>query len=371
MKIVHIARTPLAGSPLRIARAQQAAGHDARLVVLEPHVYGRRTYPMDLVWEHDREAALAVLRAADVLHFHHYFDLRANPFGVDFTQFRGLPVRQFHTHPLTLANGDAARAREIVASPVRQLVIGQFHARFYPRASIVPNLVPLHEPGFAPVTDYRRAALIFSPTARASAYESRWDTKGLPEVLPVLRCLPLDEFNLVRKVPWAECHAIRRRSTLAVDDIVTGSHHLTSLDSAALGLVTFNYVDALTQRALAHITGADSLPFVNVALPDFAHEARRFIASVELREQYGRHAAEWMRRHYDPTRLVTWYLRAYEHAEPNPLAKTPQHVWTGVEEMPRLPDRLAHRVRTAACTLAWPWCALRRRLRRSVVTRFS
>ena len=60
VKVVHLALTPLAGSPVRIVDAlNKHTGVEARLVVRWPDMYGSRTFPGDLEWEGDVQAATA------------------------------------------------------------------------------------------------------------------------------------------------------------------------------------------------------------------------------------------------------------------------------------------------------------------------
>ena len=76
IKVIHFSITPLAGSPIRIVKAlTEHTDVKARLVVLQPHAYGERTFENDLTWEHDREEALSLLEEADIIHLHHYMDL--------------------------------------------------------------------------------------------------------------------------------------------------------------------------------------------------------------------------------------------------------------------------------------------------------
>ena len=76
MLIVHISYTPLAGSPIRIVNAiNKYTTLNARLINLNPSLYGNRIFQEDLIWEKDKEEALELISKADIIHFHHWMEL--------------------------------------------------------------------------------------------------------------------------------------------------------------------------------------------------------------------------------------------------------------------------------------------------------
>ena len=104
---------------------------------------------------------------------HHFFELEENPFGIHLFRECALSwfIRQFHTHPLTIARGDKGLAAQIVNSNIPQLVIAQYHERLYPRARLVPNIVPVTDHLYKPVPKNGcDPALFFAPTVDNSAY---------------------------------------------------------------------------------------------------------------------------------------------------------------------------------------------------------
>ena len=61
--VVHLALSPLAGSPIRIVEAlNRHTNVEARLIVLKPNIYGSRTFAGDLGWDSDKEQAIELLR---------------------------------------------------------------------------------------------------------------------------------------------------------------------------------------------------------------------------------------------------------------------------------------------------------------------
>ena len=327
MRTLHFSITPLAGAPIRLVRALQAHTQiEARHVVLMPKAYGARTFDTDLVWDRDRDLVLDLLERSDVVHLHHYFDLAENPFGIDFGMWRRGSrqiIRQIHSHPIHIANSTGLPVEKIIFPEVPQLVIAQFHERYYPYAHVVPNIVPIDDELYRPapeVQGHEQVTAFFAPSVDTPAWSQpdparRWDTKGFPETAALLTKLahriPELRVQIVRNVPHAECMALRRVCQVSIDEMITGSYHLASLESLAQGLPTFAYLDARMLSIMMELTSCSSLPWLNYRLEDAAPAIERLVREPELRRAIGRNARLWMERHWQPQALVRHYVDAY------------------------------------------------------------
>ena len=326
MTIIHVALTPLAGSPMRIVAAlnHHTTKFQSRLIVCDPNAYGSRTFDGDLEWSRDKQEALQLLRNADLLHFHHYFELQKNPFGVDFTCVspRAQFVRQFHTHPLTIAQGDAQRARQIVESAIPQLVIAQYHERFYPQARIVPNIVPLADELYRPVPrEGIDPVVFFAPTVDDSAWSvtqgsTRWETKGARETETLLRqvvnACGKGRITVRRNIPHEQCLREKRASDIVIDEMITGSFHLTGLEALAQGLATFAYLDSRSLETLSELTGTYTNPWLNFRLEEAEGPLVELIRDAQLRREIGAFSRKWMEKYYNDREMINQYVRAYE-----------------------------------------------------------
>jgi len=323
--VVHLALTPLAGSPIRIVDALiRHTEIKAKLVVLQTNAYGNRTFSGGIDWQTNREEAMEVLHNANIVHLHHFFDLDRNPFGIDLSQecHRARFVRQFHTHPLTLADGDVQRARQIVKSAIPQLVIAQYHERFYPHARIVPNIVPLADELHSPMPrEGTDPVVFFAPTVDHSAWSvtlgsTRWETKGARETETLLRqvvnACGKGRIAVRRNIPHEQCLREKQASDIVIDEMVTGSFHLTSLEALAQGLPTFAYLDSRSLETLSELTGTYTNPWLNFRLEEAEGPLIELIRDVQLRREIGAFSRIWMEKYYNDRELVNHYLRAYE-----------------------------------------------------------
>lgn len=327
MIVTHLAITPLAGSPLRIVHALRThANVDARLIVLNPAAYGNRTFDTDLVWDPKDPALHDRLARSDILHFHHWLDFNKNPFGIDFQQYLrsgAVAIRQFHTHPLTIAQGSRSLAERIVCDSTPQLVIAQFHERFYPRARVVPNIVPIDDPLYVPIPrDREDVTVFFAPSCATSAWTSRWDTKAAPETTVILRQLqrrlPRMRVNIIQDTPHRECLRLRQQANISIDELATGSYHLSSLESLSQGIPTLAFLDQRMLATLATITGSMDIPWINVTLEMAKTALRQLVSDDQLRAAAGAKSRKWVELNWNDRVVVNHYTNAYRDVLINP-----------------------------------------------------
>lgn len=327
LKVVHLADTPLAGAPIRIVKAlRRHTDVDARLVVHNAGAYGPRTFDNDLSWQTDREEAMELLAACDVVHLHNMPGLvqgRFDDFDVRPLLKAGRGVlRHLHAEP-TAVTDSPALVRTLIDDPLPQLVVAQYQERFYPRARVVPNVIPLAEESYTPEENGSGPTTIFfAPTYKAPAWSDRWLTKGFPETVEMLRRVSAShdglEVDVAWRVPHDECLKRRRASHITIDEMVTGGFHLSSLEGLAMGLPTFAFLDGRTQRMLAELTGTATLPWMSFRLEDAEPALGRLISDRRLREQIGRRSRRWMERYWNDADLVRHYVDAYTDALEHP-----------------------------------------------------
>uniref|UniRef100_B8DMD3 Glycosyltransferase family 1 protein n=1 Tax=Nitratidesulfovibrio vulgaris (strain DSM 19637 / Miyazaki F) TaxID=883 RepID=B8DMD3_NITV9 len=331
MRVVHFAVTPLAGAPLRLVRALNALlpGCTARLVDLTR--YGSEDFGQDVVFDETPGLARELADQADIIHFHNYLDLDSRHFApIDFRALaeKGtLVLRQFHSEPVLVAGRMGITSAALLAQPIPALVVGQFQERCYPRARVVPNPLPIHDADHLPhdpaLHGPLRHDVFLSPTRLHSAWADRWNTKARPEAEAAVRaaCLPRGaSWHLVHKTPLAATLAAKRLSRIVVDDLVTGSWHLTGLEGLAQGKPVLAHLDGRCRRVLARMAETDGCPFIDVRLEDAAHVLGHLLDHPADAQEVGRAARVWMEAHWQPERIAAAYGTAYASLAHDPVA---------------------------------------------------
>jgi len=316
MKVLHFSITPLAGMPIRLVQAlERHTGVDARLVDLKR--FG--LYDHDLVFQESPEEALDLAWEADVIHLHNYLDYDSKVFGrIDFgelTQAGKRILRQFHSSPDLVAQVMGITPEALLAQGIPCIAIAQYPERLYPKAMVVPNFVPETDRAYLPSSKPPQWDIFFSPTKDMSAWADRWSTKGMPETTAVIEAVAKKAgcvARIVTGLPLSEALSIKRQSRIVVDDLVTGSYHLTGLEGLAQGKCVLSHLDERSLMLLRHFSGADSHPFVNVRLEDASGVLEHLVNEPALCQELGSRGRTWLTRRWPEERMIRFYERVYE-----------------------------------------------------------
>ncbi|MYL83379.1 glycosyltransferase [Desulfovibrio aerotolerans] len=316
LRVVHFSRTPLAGMPVRLVRAlTRHAGIEARLV--DASRFG--LFGQDVVFDETPELAQALAEAADIIHLHNYLGLGSTAFApIDFAALarRGAAVvRQFHSTPELVAGTMGIPVAELLADPLPALVIAQYPERLYPNALVVPNFVPEDEADYQPGDGPPTVDVFFSHTKATGAFEDRWNTKGAPETLALLADLA-QKHTLARDcvcgLPLAQALARKRRARLVIDDLASGSYHLTGLEGLAMAKPTLSFLDGRCLELLAAFAGTSRCPFVNVRLEDAGAAIAALLDDPAAAAAVGWAGRDWLHAHWSAKTRVAFYVEAYE-----------------------------------------------------------
>lgn len=322
MLAIHITTTPLAGAPIRIVNALNSHTQiTARLINLNPLSYGRRTFPEDLNWDKDRNTCLELIKTADILHFHHYFDVEStdNPFGFNFKQNASPKckfIRHFHSCIDFIAKSKAQK-KAILADKYPKLVIPHYPERYLLKAPIIPNIVPIHDNLFLPAENLgnNKVKVLFSASMLNSCWTARWNTKGYPEISKKLKKLSNKlNFEYIEAVgiSFEECQKLKQQCDIVIGDIITGSYHLTELEALAQGKIVLSFLDNRTQMTLQNLTGAKDIPIVNTRLEELKATLKELIADTNLRREISQMSRTWMEKYYDDKNLIQILNDIYE-----------------------------------------------------------
>ncbi len=327
MKIIHFSTTALAGMPLRLVRAlQKHTSHEVHLIDLKAdYERGNFYFGHDVAFDLEPERAIELAETADIIHLHNYLDLDSSCFApIDFRRLRKkgtLFVRQFHSTPALVAEKLGISVQELMLQDIPALVIAQYPERYYPQARVVPNFVPQDDSLYLPPDSSPRWDVFYSSTQERGAFEARWDTKGMPETQDMLERLE-DETGCRVKItafaPFIEVMEHKRQSRIVLDDLVTGSYHLTGLEGLSLAKPTFSYMDSRTRMLMQHFSGTLESPYINVCLEDAEAVIMFLLANPELAREVGANGRKWLEKHWSEQKMVQHFTQVYEDLSTNP-----------------------------------------------------
>lgn len=315
LKVLHLSDTQLSGSPIRISSLlnERSEGRIESRHIVWHKTFGYRRFAHDLVATSmlQQEIEHLIFEWADVIHYHNRWRRQEIFTYLERPPPKAPSVIQVHS-PRDIKERYFS---DEIQSKIPIAVIAQYHVRQWPELSfIVPNVVDIdaeenrreisHEMNLVPTVSY----------APSNTTCSGWDDKGYDIVAPPLKRLKLGgkiHFQLLSGRPHAEVMAKKREADIGIDEVITGSYHLSSLEYLSLGIPTFANIDSQTERVLKDLTGSDMLPWELASETNFSSRLQHFLKCRLWREQ-GLKARSWMERHWSPPILVGHYERMYK-----------------------------------------------------------
>lgn len=316
LKVVHLSITALAGGPYRLVRAlRRYTDLDVRLIDLKR--WG--IYPHDVVFNEGLDQAIELAEKADIIHLHNYLDLDSKTFApIDLTELAAQGtafLRQFRSEPNLVARVMGISVGELLDSPMPSVVIAQYPERFYPEARVVPNNLPINDTSYLPVTEPPVWDILFSPTRDRGAWEDRWNTKGTPETIRLMKQLARRtgcRTKVVSDQPLMKVLREKRRSYIVLDEMVTGSYHISGLEGVSMAKPTLAFLDERMLRVLREMSGAQTHPFINTRLEDAGKIISYLLGHPDEGAEIGQAGRRWIETHWSEEAIADQFKGIYE-----------------------------------------------------------
>jgi hypothetical protein len=248
------------------------------------------------------------LNWADVIHYHNRWKRQEIFKHAGFTSVKK-EVIQIHSPR------ESEDFSQEIESGVPLAIVAQYHPRQWLNelTYIVPNVVDINHDEFKrDVPPLRPMPVVsYSPS---NATGKGWDDKSYGVVSPLLKRKALAQeiyYQLIWQQPYEKMIEMKRNADIGVDEISTGSYHLSSLEFLAMGIPVFANVDKLTHEVLKKMTGCDRLPWLIANPATFKTELDRVIKERSW-QTLGLQSRQWMERFWNPEFLVKQYVEMYE-----------------------------------------------------------
>lgn len=324
IKVVQICENPIAGAPIALSKAlnKWSEGRIQSRHIAASDRNENRIFDFDLlIQDVNYTEIFRTLSDADVIHLHNFYRnqelFRKWPALWDIVM-RKKRVWQAHTQRDIgwMSMEDGINDKNAI-----HLVIAQYHTRMYPECRIVQNIVDITDPLLCPIEQSsirtRKPRVVFSPSRIRLP---GWDSKGYDETVPVLQKLVNEgkiSADIVMDVPHKQCLTRKRTGDIGIDEIVTGSYHLCSLETLSQGLITLANLDDHQQATLEAVTGCpkEELPWV-CATPQTLEAVLKDLLSwpqdkFHKRQAYSR---AWMEKYWHPQIAIRRFEAVYREA---------------------------------------------------------
>lgn len=316
MRVVHLTDTTLSGAPYRLMKVQRISGIDARCIHgTEQNDY--RTSWTDLLVTNaaHRDAIMENLRTADIIHFHNRL-WKQRLFGI-YPEARKIveskpKVIQFHS-PRDQLERDTPDSFRIKCP---KLVVAQYQVRLYPEAKIVPNVVPLDDTWHHPIDrTLKEGDLPYIGFSPSNLNDFKWDNKGYKFTKITLETLTKAHkarANIITNMPLTYCLLMRRECDIVIDEVMTGSYHMVSLEALAAGQVAIANLDEKTIDALEYVTGTRKHPWVVTNSKNLYNTLVELCSDANRIRTIQKESREYMEKYWDPFRVTKFFTNIYE-----------------------------------------------------------
>lgn len=311
MKILHLSDTTLSGSPYRLSQLyNKYSGHEARHIVWLRTIFNR-TFQCDMVGsEMSQDERQYWLDWADVIHYHNRWRRQ------EIFKFHKVPnkpsVIQIHSPRQSKIEDDF---KDEVNSGIPLAIIAQYHPRQWPEKKfIIPNVVDIYSPDHMPIQkQYRNVPMITYAPSNCNC--RGWDDKSYSLVNSTLRRMAIRQkvyYTRITGMPHNECLMLKQESNIGVDEVATGSYHMSTLEYLSMGVATIVYTDEQTEKVVKDLTGCDSFPWVHNGIRNFEGPLNRLI-NLKQYEEIGRKSRLWMEKFWAPDVLCEHFNNMYNN----------------------------------------------------------
>lgn len=310
MKVLHLSDTPLSGSPIRINNLlNKHTLVQSKHLVWAPKVQVWRKYDTDLVSsEMTKDEVVHWLNWADIVHYHNRWRRQ-----MIFQKWGLSPPEKPSVIQMHSPRHGNENFTDEATSKIPIAVIAQYHVRQWPECSfIVPNVVDTTEV----IPDFKKPKTTIPVVSYApsNCTAKGWDSKGYEYTAPVLKRLSLIhkiKYQLIVQKPFEEVIPLKRMADIGIDEFVTGSYHLSSLEYFALNVPCYAYLDSKTQDVVKRLTGATHLPWLQTSPQTFRQDLLRDIKHIQKIPS----PRKWMSTYWNPEILSNHYVRMYERIQ--------------------------------------------------------
>ncbi len=304
LRIVSYSVTPVAGIAASLARCINArTRHYSRCVWASGSYSNGIVHPGDIDWPRFPAATEAELTAADLVIVHN---------GKTDSGHRPLLANRL---VLTMAHNYMSNVdQSFLQQGFPGVVIGQYQATLpeFAGCSVVPNPVPLWEEAYQPSKKDNVVTICYTPSGKQERSPRErpffWHSKGYDTTMRILEKLdarfPLRLMVIRdRHVSHPEAMAMKRGAHIVIDECVTGSYHISSLEGLATGCVVVNGVGLLpgVPEVIRHCTGDEaSHPFVCASLETLESVLQSLIErGPDNLARQGASNRQWMEQYWD------------------------------------------------------------------------
>ena len=331
MNVIHMSRTTLAGVANRYAEFfNKYSDIKARSAMAIPT---NIKFPTDIVVPFkyhpgfplasnraiilESEEFLEEIKKADIIHMHNAPPI--NPKSEMWNIIKNkYVVLQLHSPP-NISN----HAYNLVSKKAqinKLLVIAQYQYRElkpkYPEITPVRNIIDINHELLLPIIKENNPPIIsYAPSNQIiNKKRAGWGYKSFKEVDPLLRRLDQEHIckYVFQSLPFEQSLKIRHSANIHIDEVSTGSYHLSSLEGLSQGSVVIASIAPWMKDIIKEVTGCDSIPWVCASESNLEKMIMNLLKDKDNLLERQRKSREWMEKYWSPENVLNDYVEVYK-----------------------------------------------------------
>ena len=325
MKILHLSRTSLAGAPFRLNQLLNKYSNSTVRSRVATGVASNIRFPVDYQVPFSKrgkeyflkttDELISMIEEADIIHIHNY-----PPFSQNSEAWSKIAkkktILQLHSPPSV-----SEHLYKLLVSKIkidRILVIAQYHAVYLniPGMDIVRNIVDINDDYLKPfIVKNSKPVISYSPSNNASREQisTEWAYKSYNEVKDALDNIR-NKADIVFHLgmPWLDSLKKRRRANIHIDEVSTGSYHLSSLEGLSQGKIVIANIAPWMEDIIKRVTGSNSIPWFKTTEDNILSTLNELVSKdwgYILEHQ--RNSRKWMEKYWAPEIIIKDYTSIY------------------------------------------------------------
>jgi len=332
MNILHLSRSLLANAPVHISNFLNKYGKDIglknRCITTKN---GKLKQKQDICWEWDKGKGVHKIiedmdqlrdltNWCDILHIHNQPPFQNGGEAWEFAKTVKKPVVvQIHSEPEKVRGMYNSIKNHFTIS--KTICIAQYQTIFLeiPHET-VRNVVDINDPLLKPdFTMLDKPYITYAPSNYSSLDQLRkkrhstWAYKSTAEVTPVLKKLDKEEkisYKIFHEVGYRKMLEKRQKGNIHIDDIYTGSYHLSSLEGLSQGAVVICNLKPWMTHFLRDFLSCDSLPWIRADKKSLEGIIKELISDGNIQELQ-KNSREWMEKYWSSELVLNDYMKIY------------------------------------------------------------
>lgn len=305
LKILSISKSMLAGAPVNLAKIiNKYTKHKVTTVLLKPFT---SPHLKNLSWSYNyitptQKDLIELAKDSDLLLYNQRsFDL---------------PVS---TPSCILYHAQPNGYRPMVTNSElngKKLVVAQYQTRYYTDALPVPNLIDIFRDDL--VGEEKKIHFPINVYMGVASESKRgWGYKGSDIVKTEMEKVKIEfpgvcNFNFLQGRPIDEVYKVKKTADISIDDIASGSYHISSIEGLSFGSVSINNIDKQCLQNIYDISGATNNPFERASCDSFRRVIRKLIKDPSYIEEKKYNSRKWVEKFWNPIELVQKYISFFE-----------------------------------------------------------